>query len=255
VAAVGRSTVRATMPHAPLRASLAVASYATNKRTVAQVNDLYRPGRPDKPIAAACTAPAAGATAECARTPCVCSSADARKAALEQVAVSPDSGDWSTEKVQQQTAKHALFTWGASGPMSDAAIPIAHGEGVYFYDMNGKKYIDFNSQAMCSHFGHSTPQSVIDAVVDQMSKISYTYPGISTTPVRAKLCTLLASIVPGDINAFLFPSSGAEANEIALRIARVYTGRHKVLSRLPMCNSNSNSDSVLALLCWSCLVA
>ena len=54
------------------------------------------------------------------------------------------------------------------------------------------------------------------------------YPCTSVSPIRAKLCSLLADMVPGDINSFLFPSGGAESNEVALRAARVFTGRHKV---------------------------
>jgi taurine--2-oxoglutarate transaminase len=61
--------------------------------------------------------------------------------------------------------------------------------------------------------------------------MAYAYPGVSVTPVRAKLCQLLADIVPGDINSFIFPSSGSEANECAMRMARLYTGRHKIFAR------------------------
>mgnify|MGYP001114405622 FL=1 len=156
-------------------ANLATSSSGTTSQGRPKVNEIYRPGRPTK----ACPS----AASSCTRSPCVCSQPQARAAALASVA---DNSLWTSAKVKEQTAKHSLFTWGASAPMNDAAIAISHGEGVYFFDMNGKRYLDFNSQAMCTHFGHSTPQSVIDAVVEQMHKISYTYPGISTTPVRAK---------------------------------------------------------------------
>ena len=62
--------------------------------------------------------------------------------------------------MEDATNKHVLFTWGASQPMARDAIPIQRGEGVYFVDMDGKKYLDFNSQAMCSHLGHTVPDEV-----------------------------------------------------------------------------------------------
>ena len=103
--------------------------------------------------------------------------------------------------------------------------------GVHFVDADGKRWLDWNSQAMCISMGHTPPDSVVDAVAHQLRTLAYTYPGVSTTPVRARLCALLADLFPGDLNAFMFPGSGAEANEAAIRMARAATGRNKILAR------------------------
>ena len=125
--------------------------------------------------------------------------------------------------------KNTLFSWGASDTIDP--IQVERGDGVYFYDTKGKKYIDFNSQAMCSNLGHTTPQSVIDSVSKQMKEISYAYPCQTVTPIKAKLSALLADILPGDLNTFFYTCGGAESNETAIRMARKFTGRQKILAR------------------------
>lgn len=131
-------------------------------------------------------------------------------------------------QVLEATKKNVLFTWGATDAMREGALQLAKGDGCYVVDNNGKKYMDFNSMAMCSHLGHTIPDSIMEAVIKQMRDLPYVYPGVGVAPIRAQLSSLLADIVPGDINTFFFPSGGAESNECALRIARMYTGRHKV---------------------------
>jgi len=138
---------------------------------------------------------------------------------------------WSGEAVKEAGDEHVLFTWGATDPMNAGAIQIAKTDGVYFWNQDGKRFLDFNSMAMCLSHGHTPDPTIVDAVTKQMQTNAYAYPGMFQTPVRARLSKLLSEIVPGDINHFLFPSSGAEANEAAVRIARVMTGRHKVMTR------------------------
>lgn len=123
------------------------------------------------------------------------------------------------------------MTWVANDKSAPAAIQIAKVDGIYFWDQAGKKYIDWNSMAMCVNHGHTPDQRIIDAVVKQFKTVAYAYPGGFVTEIRARLCQLLADLFPGDINTFMFPSSGAEANELAIRMARLKTGRHKILSR------------------------
>ena len=125
--------------------------------------------------------------------------------------------EWSREELAAAADKSAMFTWGASGPMGAGAIDIVKSDGCYFWDGNGKKYLDFNSQAMCLHHGHTPHPSIVEAVTEQLQTAPYAYPGMTMVPVRAKLCSLLADIVPGPINTFMFPSSGAEANEAGMR--------------------------------------
>merc|ERR1712060_270078 len=66
----------------------------------------------------------------------------------------------------------------------------------------------------------------------QLDTLPYVYPGLGLTEIRARLCSLLAEITPGDINGFLFPLGGSEANEGAIRIARRYTGKFKIMSAM-----------------------
>ncbi len=126
--------------------------------------------------------------------------------------------------------EHTLYSWGATGVVGGSAIHVAKGDGVYFVDIHGKRYQDFNSQAMCSNLGHTMPEPVAAAIRDQLKEIPYTYPCYTTTPIKAKLSTLLADIFPGDINTFFYTSGGTESNETALRMAKIMTKRHKVLA-------------------------
>ena len=108
-------------------------------------------------------------------------------------------------------------------------MPIDRAEGIYLYDQDGKRYIDFNSQLMCVNIGHNHPK-VVEAIKKQADKLLFAFPGSATEP-RAKLGKMLSEIVGSDINKFFFTNGGAEANEAAIKIARLYTGRHKILSR------------------------
>jgi taurine--2-oxoglutarate transaminase len=123
--------------------------------------------------------------------------------------------------------RHTLYEWSAQGHVDP--IPVASARGVHFWTPEGKRYIDFNSQLMCVNVGHGHPR-VIRAVQDQVANLAYANPFMATEP-RARLAVKLAEICPGDIDVFFFTNGGAEANENAVRIARLYTGRHKVLAR------------------------
>jgi adenosylmethionine-8-amino-7-oxononanoate aminotransferase len=107
---------------------------------------------------------------------------------------------------------------------------MTHGQGVYLYDANGKQYLDWTSQAVCANLGHDLPQAVIDAAVHQMRELPFVYGGIGFPEVRARIHQLMGEILPGDLAAAVFPSSGAEANEAGIVMARRYTGRRKVIS-------------------------
>ena len=123
--------------------------------------------------------------------------------------------------------KHSMYTWSANGKVSP--IPVERAEGIYLYQPDGKRIIDFNSQLMSVNIGHSHPK-VIAAMKSQLDKLLYTFPG-TATEIRARVSKKLADLVPGDINTFFFTLGGAEANENALRAARQFTGRQKILSR------------------------
>lgn len=123
--------------------------------------------------------------------------------------------------------KHSLYEWSAQAHVDP--IPVAKSKGIYFWTPEGKRYIDFNSQLMCVNIGHGDPR-VIKAIQDQAATLAYANPFMATEP-RARLGQKLAAISPGDIDVFFFTNGGAEANENAVRIARLVTGRHKILAR------------------------
>jgi taurine--2-oxoglutarate transaminase len=123
--------------------------------------------------------------------------------------------------------KHTMFEWSAQGAVDP--IPMARAKGVYFWTPEGKRYLDFNSQLMCVNIGHGD-ERVIRAIAEQAATLPYANPFMATE-VRARLGAKLAEIAPGDIDVFFFTNGGADANENAIKIARAFTGRHKILAR------------------------
>lgn len=123
--------------------------------------------------------------------------------------------------------EHNFWTWSAQGQV--APIPVQRSEGVYFWDVNGKRYLDMNSMVMCVNIGHGN-QRVKDAMIAQINELPFAGPGMATRP-RARLGQLLAEITPPGLDRFLYTLGGADANENAVKLARGFTGRHKILSR------------------------
>jgi taurine--2-oxoglutarate transaminase len=123
--------------------------------------------------------------------------------------------------------RHTLFEWSAQGAVDP--IAMARGKGIYFWSADGKRYIDFNSQLMCVNAGHGD-ERIIAAIQEQAAAMAYANPFMATE-VRGRLGAKLAELAPGDIDVFFFTNGGAEANENAIKIARAFTGRHKILAR------------------------
>ena len=133
----------------------------------------------------------------------------------------------SGEEIVTLTKTHTLFEWSAQSKVDP--IPVAGAEGCWFWTPEGKRFLDFNSQLMCVNIGHAHPR-VVKAIQEQVATLAYANPFMATEP-RALLGEKLAEITPGDIDVFFFTNGGAEANENAIKIARQYTGRHKILAR------------------------
>ncbi|MFO0556019.1 MAG: aminotransferase class III-fold pyridoxal phosphate-dependent enzyme [Polyangiaceae bacterium] len=133
----------------------------------------------------------------------------------------------SSKEIVELCTKHSLFSWSATGKVDP--LPIARAEGVYLYSPEGQRWIDFNSQLMSVNIGHGHPK-VIEAIRKQAETLIFVYPG-AATEVRARLSKRLAELVPGDINTFFYTLGGAEANENAIKAARLFTGRHKIMTR------------------------
>ena len=132
----------------------------------------------------------------------------------------------SGQTIVELTKKHTLFEWSAQGAVDP--IPVAGAKGCWFWTPEGKRYLDFNSQLMCVNIGHGD-ERVVRAIAQQAESLAYANPFMATE-ARARLGRKLAEICPGDIEVFFFTNGGAEANENAIKIARQFTGRHKVLA-------------------------
>jgi len=133
----------------------------------------------------------------------------------------------SDQDILPLSLQHSFWTWSAQGKVSP--IPVKRAKGVYFWDVDGKRYLDFNSMVMCVNIGHGD-ERVINAIIKQAQSLPFAGPPMATKP-RAELGKLLAEITPGDLNRFLFTLGGADANENAVKLARAFTGRHKILTR------------------------
>lgn len=130
-------------------------------------------------------------------------------------------------QIIQDNLDYTLFSW--SKQKGTNPIAIKYGEGVYLYDYDGKRYLDFSSGLMNVNIGHGN-QRVTEAVMKQMQEVSYVTPSC-VTKVRGELGKKLASVTPKGLNKTLFTVGGAESIENAIKLARMYTGRHKILTR------------------------
>jgi taurine--2-oxoglutarate transaminase len=133
----------------------------------------------------------------------------------------------TSEEIIKLNREYVFFSWATQSRVNP--IPVVRSEGVYFWDADGKRYLDFSSQLMNVNIGHGNPK-VIKAVQEQVAKLQYVYPGTATEP-KGRLGQLLAEITPGDLHKTFFTLGGAEANENAIKFARLYTGRHKIIAR------------------------
>lgn len=106
---------------------------------------------------------------------------------------------------------------------------MSKAEGVYFWDVDGKRYLDWSSQLFNVNIGHGNPH-VIEAVQTQVAQLAYAYPGIATEP-RAMLGEMLAELTPGNLKKSFFTLGGSDAIEAALKMARMVTGRQKIIAR------------------------
>lgn len=133
----------------------------------------------------------------------------------------------SSAEVVQKNKDFTLASWNAQAAWNP--IAIERGEGVYVYDANGKRYLDWSSQLVNVNIGHSHPH-VVKAIQDQVAKLCYVEPSNATEP-RGRLGELLAEITPGDLTKTFFTNGGTDAVENAMKMARLFTGRQKILTR------------------------
>jgi taurine--2-oxoglutarate transaminase len=141
--------------------------------------------------------------------------------------MSVEAGSLSASEIVQLSLRHTMFDWTAQSNAHPIAIERA--KGVEFFTVDGKRYLDFNSQLWSVNIGHGDAR-VVEAIRAQAEKLAYISP-LHTTEVRARLGAKLAELLPGDMEKVFFTLGGAEAIENAIRMARLVTGRHKILAR------------------------
>lgn len=145
------------------------------------------------------------------------------------------------DEITAACLRHTLFNWSARSKVDP--LPIARAEGVYLYGPSGERWLDWNSQLMSVNVGHSHPR-VVAAIKEAADSLLYAFPG-AATEARARLSLRLAELMPGDLNTFFFTLGGAEANENAIKLARLSTGRHKILSRYRSYHGATNATMQL----------
>ena len=125
------------------------------------------------------------------------------------------------------TKQHNYGTWRKQKGWNPTHLVSA--DGCYFTDGDGRRFLDFSSQLMCMNLGHNNP-AVVKAIQDQAATLAYAAPFYATT-ARAELSKLLLEVLPEGLTKFFFATSGTEANEAAFKIARMYTGKTKIIAR------------------------
>lgn len=121
---------------------------------------------------------------------------------------------------------HVFYPWSAQASVNP--VPIVGAQGSYFWDSDGKRYLDFCSQMVNLNLGHQHP-GMIAAIVEQAQKLTTISPTVGNE-ARSELARLIVERAPGDLNRVLFTTGGAEAIEHAVRLARSFTGRSKMLA-------------------------
>jgi len=131
------------------------------------------------------------------------------------------------QQVIDRCMAHNFWTWSAQKEVD--VIPVQRAEGVFFWDFEGKRYLDFNSMVMCSHIGYGNAY-VTDAICKQAKELTFAGPHMATE-IRASLGEKLAEVLPDGLDQYLYTLGGADANENAVKLARAVTGKHKILAR------------------------
>jgi taurine--2-oxoglutarate transaminase len=131
------------------------------------------------------------------------------------------------QQIVEDAKRYVLYSWSVQDAINP--IAVAGAEGRYFWDYDGKRYLDFASQLVNVSIGHGHPK-VVAAIKEQAESLATIGPPMATES-RSRLGKLLAEVTPGDLSMSFFTNGGTEANENAIKLARWYTGRHKVIVR------------------------
>jgi taurine--2-oxoglutarate transaminase len=130
-------------------------------------------------------------------------------------------------QIVEDAKEFVLYSWSTQDAINPVAV--AGAEGRYFWDHDGKRYLDFASQLVNVNIGHQHPK-IVAAIKEQADKLCTIGPPMANES-RSRLGRLLAEVTPGDLAMSFFTNAGAEANENAIKLARLYTGRNKIVAR------------------------
>src|SRR5262245_54780294 len=139
------------------------------------------------------------------------------------VEVDPGAG----EHVRELDRAHLIHSWAIQSKLSP--LPVAGAQRCYFWDYEGKRYRDCAAQLGNVNIGHQHPK-VVQAIKGQADRLCTIGPPMAND-VRSELAAMIAEVAPGNLNHVFFTNGGAEANENAIKLARWYTGRHKIVVR------------------------
>ncbi|RNL60814.1 aminotransferase class III-fold pyridoxal phosphate-dependent enzyme [Nocardioides marmoriginsengisoli] len=134
---------------------------------------------------------------------------------------------WDAERIRTADKEFVIHSWSNQGAVN--ATPIAGGLGAWFWDYDGNRYLDFQSQLVNMNLGHQHPK-MVEAIQAKAAEMCYIGPNYAERS-RAELAELMAEVTPGDLKMSFFTTGGAAANENAIRLARHVTGRQKVVAR------------------------
>ncbi|HZV48669.1 MAG TPA: aminotransferase class III-fold pyridoxal phosphate-dependent enzyme [Candidatus Dormibacteraeota bacterium] len=138
-----------------------------------------------------------------------------------------DAAEAVARRIREDERRYVIHSWSVQGRVDP--LPVERGEGCCFFDYRGNRYLDFASQLVNLNLGHQHP-AVVRAIQEQAGRLCYIAPGLGNDR-RAELGRLLAEVTPGDLVMSFFTNGGAEANENAVKLARWYTGRQKIIAR------------------------
>ena len=130
------------------------------------------------------------------------------------------------EQVRRDDRAHVFHSWSAQGLIDP--LPIASAQGSHFTDYEGRRYLDFSSQLVNVNIGYQHPK-LVGAIQEQAARLTTISPAFAND-ARSEAARLIAELAPGDLDRVFFTNGGAEATENALRMARLHTGRHKVMA-------------------------
>lgn len=131
------------------------------------------------------------------------------------------------EEIRETQKKYVLQSWSKQGAINP--IPVQRAEGIYYYDFDGNRYTDMASQLVNLNLGYGNTD-IAEAIKEQVDKYCYIGPSLGSEP-RAELAKMIIDLLPDTFGKVFFTNAGADANENAIKIARMFTGRKKIFSR------------------------